>query len=93
MVSGMYHRSGSQSDPTCILGFYGSSVTCFGRPAKKTLLRRSFYIRANEVVGFLFGKQGDGINFRPSPIIVVRDLGIDVVGLVRSCIATLEGRE
>ena len=60
MVTGMYHSFRSQSDPTCILGLYGSSVIGFGRPAKKTLVRRYFWNRANEAVGFLFGKRGVG---------------------------------
>ena len=92
MVDGMSHGLGSQSEPTCIFWLNGSSIS-FGWPAKKTLVRKSFWNRANEAVGFLLGKRGDGINFSPSPIIVVRDFGIEVVGLVRSCMATLEGRE
>ena len=43
------------------------------------------------VCGLVVG--GVRINFRPSPINVVRDLGIEVECKVRSCMAMLDGLE
>ena len=92
MVDGISQGLGSHSEPTCIFGLNGSSAR-WDLPEKKTLVRKSFWNRAKEVVGFLFGERGVGINLSPRPMIVVRDFGISVVGLVRLCNATLVGRE
>ena len=70
---------------------YSSSATS-GLPEKKIFVRKSLWNRENDSVGCLFGLCGVGQNFRPKPIIVVRYLGIIVVGSVRSCMERLVGR-
>ena len=70
-----------------------TSSVVWGLPEKKTLTRRSFVNCSKEGVRFLSYCVGVGINFRPKPIMFLRDLGMTVFLPVRSCIARFEGRE
>jgi len=49
--------------------------------------------RPKEGMRFLSYRVGLGINFRPKPIIFLRDLGKTLILPVRSCMARFEGRE
>jgi len=91
MVGGMSQGFGSHSDSTCVFGTYSSSVTR-GLPEKKTFVSRSFWNRARDSFGLLFGLRGVGQNLSPSPMIVVSCLGIMVVDEVKSCMERLVGR-
>ena len=88
----MSHGLGSQSDVTGILTLYFFS-SGIGRPEKYTLVSKSFRKRANEDIGLRFGLRGVGMNLSPSPMMVVRVLGMCVSFVVRSCISIFEGRE
>ena len=92
MMSGMSQSLGTQSDSTWIFGLKGSSEFR-GLPEKKTLVKKSLQKRSKVEVGFLSGLRGVGINFRPRPMIVVRDFGIGVLTWVRSWRAVFDGRE
>ena len=61
-------------------------------PAGEEYFSEEVLKRVKDLVGLRFGLRGVGQNFRPSPMIVLRDLGTWVVGSVRSCMARLVGR-
>ena len=91
MFLGMSQSFVHHSDSMCSLGLNSSSV-CSGLPGKQTLVSKSLLNLVKEAVGFLFGLQGDGIHFKPRPIMVDRERRMLVSESVRSCISMFDGR-